>query len=610
MLRNLFTVAGPALLLGAACARNESVEQTSFGKSAQPLWLEQPVLSADNTSDFGRSVAAGDGVLMVGAATETFDGIDGAGAVHVFGDDGGDWVEQQLLTAPDSSGVFHFGQSLAISGDTAVVGAYSASVDGVKGGAAYVFERSNGSWSFQQKLASTSVKSGEQFGWSVAISGDTILIGDRYHEQVWAEEGRAFFFERDGTSWNEVASFGPTAASGGEHFGTSVAILGDRAVVGCPDCDLGAFVQAGTVGRFVRSGGVWNSVSDAGSRSPANGNDFGQTVGLGDATMVVTEARGFSSSRVWVSAWGGAAVELQPSTSTSKFGSAFALSGKVLAVGASSGSDVFVYQGSGASWSDDDAFSGSAAGSLGMSVALFGDLLVAGAPSESGGGRAHVYLMGAGAGSDAGRGGAGTGGAGNGGTSNGGAGSGGLGSSGMANGGSANGGSAAGNTGNGGAIGGGSANGAPANGGSVAGSAGGSTTGLGGHGNTDSGPDTNAAGATSSPSNEDRADAGADVSDADPAVDDRRADAGPGAAIADAGSGTTREDAAHRGSASRSNTRRDADGGSPVRTQEIGACLCAAGTKSRPPVWAWWSVVIPALIVGRRRMARPRRRCP
>ena len=100
------------------------------------------------------------------------------GSAYVFVRSGGVWTQQQKLVAPDGAARDDFGFSVAISGETVVVGA--SRDDGAaceNQGAAYVFVRSGGVWTLQQKLVAPDAVAGDGFGFSVAISGETVVVG-------------------------------------------------------------------------------------------------------------------------------------------------------------------------------------------------------------------------------------------------------------------------------------------------------------------------------------------------------------------------------------------------------------------------------------------------
>jgi hypothetical protein len=166
-------------------------------------WSQQAYLKASNTDAgdfFGASVALSGDTLAVGAYGERSDatGVNGdqssnaardAGAVYVFTHSGGAWSQQAYLKASNTGAGVRFGASVALSDNTLAVGAYgedggATGVNGDQGsnsalssGAVYVFTRSGGAWSQQAHLKASNTGAGDQFGRSVALSGDTLAVG-------------------------------------------------------------------------------------------------------------------------------------------------------------------------------------------------------------------------------------------------------------------------------------------------------------------------------------------------------------------------------------------------------------------------------------------------
>jgi hypothetical protein len=108
-------------------------------------------------------------------------------------------VQQAQLFALDGAAGDNFGHAVAIDGDTALVGARLANLDQ---GSAYVFVRTGASWIFQQQLSAGDGAAGDQFGSSVALSGDTALIGASTDDGVNLDQGSAYVFVRTGTTWS------------------------------------------------------------------------------------------------------------------------------------------------------------------------------------------------------------------------------------------------------------------------------------------------------------------------------------------------------------------------------------------------------------------------
>ncbi|NOZ37308.1 MAG: hypothetical protein GXP11_04425, partial [Gammaproteobacteria bacterium] len=155
---------------------------------------QQKLLASDGTINdwFGRSVSISGDTAIVGAA-ETND--VGSAYVFVRNPATGVWTEQQKLTASDAYLWDSFGVSVSISGDTAIIGASGDDYTGGLGsyGAVYVFARnpSTGVWTEQQKLLASDGAAVDQFGWSVSISGGTLIAGTIYHNDNGQYSGSA-----------------------------------------------------------------------------------------------------------------------------------------------------------------------------------------------------------------------------------------------------------------------------------------------------------------------------------------------------------------------------------------------------------------------------------
>ncbi len=240
-------------------------------------WAEQAKLTASEqtTGDyFGRSVAISGDTAVVGAMEDD----SHPGAAYVFTRTGDTWTEQTRLTAFDGTAGDYFGCSVAISGDTVVVGAYGD--DGY--GSAYVFARTDGIWTWQDKLTARDGKTWDLFGWSVAISGDTVVVGE------WGGngpiQGSAYVFTRSGSSWIRQDQLVPSdGALWSDYFGWSVAISGDTAVVGKNGENNGQ----GSAYVFTRSSGTWTQQDKLVANDGEPSRGFGKSVAVSGETVVV-----------------------------------------------------------------------------------------------------------------------------------------------------------------------------------------------------------------------------------------------------------------------------------------------------------------------------------
>ena len=193
-------------------------------------------------------------------------------------------ARETKLTASDGAAADIFGFSVAISGDTAVVGAAlddvpGAANDDTASGSAYVFVRSAGAWSEQQKLTASDAAAGDLFGRSVAISGESVVVGAFNDDDTASDSGSAYVFQRSGTTWSQEAKLTASDAALSDFFGFSVAISGDTAVVGAHlDDDAGG--DSGSAYVFQRSAGVWSEQQKLTASDAALADEFGFSVAI------------------------------------------------------------------------------------------------------------------------------------------------------------------------------------------------------------------------------------------------------------------------------------------------------------------------------------------
>jgi hypothetical protein len=244
--------------------------------SADPVFSIETKLTASNALSFGHDVAISGDTAIVGAP------LDGGGSAYVFVRNGGMWSQQQKLIASDAESADLFGDSVAISGDLAVVGASRDDPPNFSG-SAYVFVRAAGVWTQEQKLLASDRSAGDEFGISVAIDGETIVVGA---DTSGSFSGSAYVFVRNGGMWTEQQKLTAADAPVGALFGSSVAISGDTAVIGARlDGTLG--FDAGSADVFVRSGAAWSQQQKLIANDAAFDSQFGNSVAIsGDRALV------------------------------------------------------------------------------------------------------------------------------------------------------------------------------------------------------------------------------------------------------------------------------------------------------------------------------------
>ncbi|MSU37417.1 MAG: hypothetical protein EXS36_20425 [Pedosphaera sp.] len=374
-----------------------------------PTFAQEAYLKASNTggSDwFGRSVAVSGDTVVVGAGQESSNatGVNGndndnslaySGAAYVFVRTGMTWTQQAYLKASNTDASDFFGYAVAVSGDTVVVGAvYEASnATGINGdqsnnsltysGAAYVFVRSGTNWTQQAYLKASNAGAFDEFGWSVAVSGDTVVVGAHYessnttgingngNDNSAMNSGAAYVFVRSGTTWSQQAYLKASNTGAGDQFGISVAVSGNTVVVGAffessnatginGNGNDNSLRYSGAAYVFVRNGATWTQQAYLKASNTGSNDGFGYEVDVSGDTVVV-------------GAW-------------SEDSNATGVNGNGADNSADFSGAAYVFVRSGTTWSQQAYLKASNTGAgdqFGISVAVSGDTVVVGANNEA-----------------------------------------------------------------------------------------------------------------------------------------------------------------------------------------------------------------------------------
>jgi hypothetical protein len=388
--------------------------QIAVADAAYPITID-PVIVGDNqrfmatdgteSARFGGAIAISGDTAVVGAANAT--GVNGdefAGAVYIFVNDGAQWFEQAKLVVPDEQERGSFGWSVAISGDRVLVGA--TRVGDSKAGAAYVFTRNGTVWNQQAILTASDGAERDEFGESVAISGDTIIVGAFADDDDARNSGSAYVFTQTGNTWNEQAKLRASDPGLRKNFGSSAAIVGDTAVIGAPSF----FDAQGAVYVFTRNGTAWSEqakLQSSGSPERRLSSEdlmpdhqarirrdsrtyFGRRIAFSGDTIVAGAAGESANSRdsgaVYVftkngTTWSEQAKLLADPSDKGGFGSSVALSGDTLIASGTVYDSAYLFTRSGNTWSQQGKLKPSSpppASSLGDSLALSGNVAMVG----------------------------------------------------------------------------------------------------------------------------------------------------------------------------------------------------------------------------------------
>jgi hypothetical protein len=243
----------------------------------------------DPTSFFAEAVAVWQDVVVAGAAYDDHSGKVQAGSAYVYRKVGGNWTPDAKLIADDAGDFDHFGESVAVYGDTIAVGAYDAThSDLLEPGAVYVFRNTGSEWVQEAKLIASDPEEFQAFGWSVAVGPDTVAVGARFDDAVAEASGAVYVFQRTGpTTWGPPQKLKSDSPEYSDFFGGSVALSGDTLVVGADGRDVDGQVSAGAAFVFARNSGVWSQSATLTASDPKEFDDFGWSVGVsGDAAVV------------------------------------------------------------------------------------------------------------------------------------------------------------------------------------------------------------------------------------------------------------------------------------------------------------------------------------
>lgn len=362
--------------------------------------------NTDAGDRFGVSIAASGDTIAVSATEEdsaatSVDGnqadnsAENSGAVYVFRRSGSTWVQEAYLKASNADPEDAFGFSIALSGDTLVVGAYleDSAATGVDGnqaddsaensGAVYVFGRAGSTWAQEAYLKASNTNARDGFGWSVALDGDTLAVSAQGEASAASgidgdqtdnssdRSGAVYIFRRSGDTWSQEAYVKASNTDAFDSFGNSVALAGDTLAVGAVLEDSAATGVggnqadntaggAGAVYVFERSGSAWVQTAYLKASNTDPNDTFGFHVAISKDTIAVG-ARGEASAATGI---GGN----QADNTTRNAGA------------------VYVFRRAGSTWAQEayvKASNTEPSDRFGNRVALDGDILAVGAPTEA-----------------------------------------------------------------------------------------------------------------------------------------------------------------------------------------------------------------------------------
>ena len=272
---------GDAFVVGAPGAFPDPLVDV-YLRSSTNWSLQARLVSPDSDSGdfFGDAVAVEGQRLVVGAP----DRLSASGAAHVFIRNGTTWTLEATLRAADASGNARFGDAVAISGDTIAIGALGYSQSR---GAVYVFVRDGSSWSQQQRLTLPNGNASDRLGLSVAVDGDVLIAGAPGRDAAVVDQGAAYIWRRSGGTWVLESTLTRSAPASGDRVGSAVDIEEDVAVAGAPNAEGAGQSDAGVVLGWQRISGTWQALPELESPEASAGAQFGSAVALSGSRLLV-----------------------------------------------------------------------------------------------------------------------------------------------------------------------------------------------------------------------------------------------------------------------------------------------------------------------------------
>ncbi len=364
--------------------------------SGSPLNVTYPdskITASDGEFDdrFGYSVSISGDYAIIGAHRND-DGVNGnRGSAYIFHRAGTVWSEQAKLTPSDGGSSDHFGYSVSISGDYAIIGAYGHYIGmNSSPGSAYIFHRAGTVWSEQAKLIATDGEDNDQFGWSVSISGDYAIIGaDKDDVGVNGNQGSAYIFHRLGTVWSEQAKLTASDGENNDWFGRSVFLSEDYVIIGAFGDNIGGNSNVGSSYIFHRLGTTWSEQAKLTASDGGNSDNFGFSVSISrDYAIIGAYQHHFDHGAAYIFHRSGtiwseqAKLTASDGKSGDNFGWSVAISEDYAIIGSYTDESANIFARTGNTWTEKNRITtsdGAVYDRFGVSVSISGENVIIGA---------------------------------------------------------------------------------------------------------------------------------------------------------------------------------------------------------------------------------------
>ncbi len=255
-------------------------------------WTQEAQLTASDGAlydFFGKSVSISSDYVVIGAWGDDIGANMNQGSAYIFKRIGSSWSQEAKLTAADGAVDDFLGYSVSIAGDYAVIGSYGDDIGAiVDQGSSYIFKRSGILWTQEAKLTAADGATNDFFGYSVSMAGDYVIIG-AFGDDIgtFANQGSSYIFKRNGILWPQEAKLIASDGTAGESFGISVSISGDYVVIGPDEDDIEPNANQGSAYIYKRNGTSWIQESKFTASDGASSDFFGNSVSIsGDYAII------------------------------------------------------------------------------------------------------------------------------------------------------------------------------------------------------------------------------------------------------------------------------------------------------------------------------------
>ncbi len=391
--------------------------------SSQASWPEQAKLIASDAAEddeFGKAVSISGDWAIVGAPFDDANGTN-SGSVYFFKRDpnSGIWIEQSELTASDTAAGDRFGISVSISGVTAIVGAYYDDDAGYGSGSAYIFQWNAANWVEQGKLTASDAASSDLFGISVSIDANIAIVGARGDDDRGESSGAAYVYVKPLSGWEddntETVKLRASDGLAGDQFGHSVAVSGNKVIVGAYSDDDPVNGSGSGSAYIFQEGAPWLQKAKLTASDADAFDNFGSSVAMDTNTAIVgawgNDDTGTNSGSAyifqkpgasWVDSTESAKIVASDATEGIAFGYSVGISSNLAIVGAHARESgcAYVFRRNGFEWNEQlkltDSVNGFLGDHFGFSVSIDQDTVIAGANidtnlGEIASGSAYIY---------------------------------------------------------------------------------------------------------------------------------------------------------------------------------------------------------------------------